>query len=62
MLIDFLVAMVDQVVAVGRISGEYMDPEAYRIIAFDQRGCGKSRPSAELRVHVNLNIVVTIIL
>ena len=28
----------------------YVDPEAYRIIIFDQRGTGKSRPSAELKV------------
>lgn len=28
----------------------YMDSEAYRIILFDQRGAGKSRPSAELKV------------
>ena len=28
----------------------FYDPQAYRIIVFDQRGCGKSRPSAELKV------------
>ncbi|RMF08423.1 MAG: prolyl aminopeptidase, partial [Alphaproteobacteria bacterium] len=26
----------------------YHDPDAYRIILFDQRGCGRSRPYAEL--------------
>lgn len=26
----------------------FFDPKAYRIILFDQRGCGKSRPHAEL--------------
>ena len=26
----------------------YFDPEKYRIIQFDQRGCGKSKPHAEL--------------
>jgi proline iminopeptidase len=26
----------------------YFDPEIYRIVLFDQRGCGKSRPHAEL--------------
>ncbi len=26
----------------------YFDPEAYRIILFDQRGCGRSRPRASL--------------
>ena len=28
----------------------FFDPETYRIILFDQRGAGKSRPSAELKV------------
>ncbi len=27
----------------------YFDPERYKIIVFDQRGCGKSRPHAELK-------------
>ena len=30
----------------------YFDPEAYRIIVFDQRGAGKSKPSSELKVEV----------
>ena len=30
----------------------YFDPAAYRIILFDQRGAGKSRPPAELRVMI----------
>ena len=30
------------------------DPSAYRIILFDQRGCGRSRPHAEL--HDNTKI------
>ena len=28
----------------------YFDPKAYRIIVFDQRGAGKSKPSSELKV------------
>ena len=28
----------------------YFDPEVYRIIVFDQRGAGKSKPSSELKV------------
>ncbi|GAV04991.1 hypothetical protein RvY_15183-2 [Ramazzottius varieornatus] len=28
----------------------YFDPAVYRIVLLDQRGCGQSRPSAELRV------------
>lgn len=27
----------------------FFDPDAYRIILFDQRGCGRSRPTAEVR-------------
>ena len=27
----------------------YFDPEKYKIVVFDQRGCGKSAPHAELR-------------
>ncbi len=30
-------------------SRRYYDPELYRIITFDQRGCGRSRPHGELR-------------
>ena len=30
----------------------FFDPEVYRIVLFDQRGAGKSRPSGELRVSV----------
>jgi proline iminopeptidase len=32
----------------GEKSRQFFDPEAYRIILFDQRGCGRSRPHAEL--------------
>jgi proline iminopeptidase len=28
---------------------QYFDPEKYRIVLFDQRGCGKSTPYAEIR-------------
>ena len=27
----------------------YFDPRAYRVVLFDQRGCGRSRPHAEVR-------------
>src|SRR5699024_5825489 len=27
---------------------QFFDPEAYRIVLFDQRGCGRSTPHAEL--------------
>lgn len=32
----------------GTQSRRFFDPKAYRIIVFDQRGCGRSRPSASL--------------
>lgn len=33
------------------------DPEAYRIILFDQRGCGQSTPHAELRENTTWDLV-----
>src|SRR5690554_5974383 len=33
------------------------NPEAYRIILFDQRGCGKSTPHAELRDNTTWDLV-----
>ena len=36
------------------------DPEAYRIINFDQRGCGKSTPHAELRENTTWDLVADI--
>lgn len=35
----------------------YFDPAAYRIILFDQRGCGKSTPHAELRENTTWDLV-----
>ncbi len=35
----------------------FFDPEAYRIILFDQRGCGKSRPHAELTDNTTWHLV-----
>jgi len=35
----------------------FFDPAHYRIILFDQRGCGKSRPSAELRDNTTWDLV-----
>lgn len=29
----------------------YFDPAKYRIVLFDQRGCGKSRPNASLEAN-----------
>jgi proline iminopeptidase len=36
---------------------QYFDPRAYRIILFDQRGCGKSTPHAELRDNTTWDLV-----
>jgi len=36
------------------------DPSAYRIILFDQRGCGKSTPHAELRENTTWDLVADI--
>jgi len=35
----------------------FFDPSAYRIILFDQRGCGKSTPHAELRENTTWDLV-----
>lgn len=31
----------------------YFDPQVYRVVLLDQRGAGKSKPEAELRVWSN---------
>lgn len=35
----------------------YFDPEVYRVILFDQRGCGKSRPHAEIENNTTWHLV-----
>lgn len=35
----------------------YFDPSRYRIVVFDQRGCGKSTPHAELRENTTWDLV-----
>lgn len=35
----------------------YFDPEKYRIVIFDQRGCGRSRPHAEVRENTTWHLV-----
>jgi len=39
------------------IYARYFNPEKWRIIIFDQRGCGKSTPHAELRENTTWNLV-----
>ncbi|MDP6907416.1 MAG: prolyl aminopeptidase, partial [Candidatus Marinimicrobia bacterium] len=36
---------------------QYFDPEKWRIIMFDQRGCGKSTPFAELKENTTWDLV-----
>ena len=38
----------------------FFDPEAYRIVLFDQRGCGRSTPLAELRENTTWDLVADI--
>ena len=38
----------------------FFDPAHYRIVLFDQRGCGKSRPHAELRQNTTWDLVADI--
>ncbi|PZW01560.1 prolyl aminopeptidase [Metamycoplasma auris] len=42
---------------ISESSRQYFDPKFYRVILFDQRGCGKSTPSAEIRNNTTLDLV-----
>jgi proline iminopeptidase len=47
----------------GGINGTYrrlFDPEAYRIVLFDQRGCGSSTPHASLEANTTWHLVADI--
>ncbi len=35
----------------------YFDPKAFRVVLFDQRGCGQSKPHAELRENTTWDLV-----
>ncbi|MBS3904179.1 MAG: prolyl aminopeptidase [Simkania sp.] len=39
---------------------QYFDPKAYRIILFDQRGCGKSTPHASIEANTTWDLVADI--
>ncbi|MGD9841536.1 MAG: prolyl aminopeptidase [Steroidobacteraceae bacterium] len=41
----------------GTQSRRFFDPQAYRIIVFDQRGCGRSRPAASLEDNTTWHLV-----
>jgi len=38
-------------------SRRFFDPKRYRIVVFDQRGCGRSRPHASLRANTTWDLV-----
>ncbi|CAE6436160.1 unnamed protein product [Rhizoctonia solani] len=38
----------------------YFDPEKYKIVLFDQRGCGKSQPSSSLEANTTWDLVADI--
>ncbi len=38
----------------------YFDPDAYRVILFDQRGCGRSRPTASIQDNTTWHLVADI--
>ena len=37
---------------------QYFDPNLYRIILYDQRGAGRSRPLAEIKVRSNHHVLL----
>ncbi|MDA0672197.1 MAG: prolyl aminopeptidase, partial [Cyanobacteria bacterium] len=39
---------------------QFFDPQRWRIVLFDQRGCGRSRPHAELRENTTWDLVADI--
>jgi len=41
-------------------SRRFFDPERYRIVLFDQRGCGRSTPLAELRENTTWDLIADI--
>jgi len=46
--------------ACGSNSRRFYDPEVYRIITFDQRGCGRSTPHSELEGNNTSNLIADI--
>lgn len=46
--------------AAGPQNRRFFDPEAYRIILFDQRGCGRSTPHADLVANTTWHLVADI--
>ena len=46
--------------ATSPVHRRFFDPDAYRIVLFDQRGCGKSTPHAELGENTTQNLIADI--
>ncbi len=46
--------------ATNSMHRRFFDPEAYRIVLFDQRGCGKSTPHASLEANTTWDLVADI--
>jgi len=44
----------------GKDSRRFFDPKRYRIVLFDQRGCGRSRPHASLEENTTWHLVADI--
>ena len=44
----------------GRFDRRFYDPEKYRIILFDQRGCGRSKPHANLENNTTQHLIADI--
>ena len=38
----------------------YFDPNVYRVVLFDQRGCGRSRPHASVEANTTWHLVADI--
>lgn len=45
---------------INEVYRRYFDPKKWRIVLFDQRGCGKSKPFAELRENTTWDLVADI--
>ena len=41
----------------GPVSRRFFDPRRYRIVVFDQRGCGRSQPHASLKLNTTWHLV-----
>jgi proline iminopeptidase len=49
--------MADPGSSIGAQHRRFFDPAAYRLVLFDQRGCGQSRPAGETRNNTTWDLV-----